>query len=61
MVTLKGSPHKGCHGHVIEPFKLVIDAWQRADIMLKAGVTYEQLIEQYGSTGNYQRVKLYGQ
>ncbi len=55
----KGPSRKGCHGQVIEPFKPVIDAWLRADIMLNGTVIHERLVDQYGFTGNYQRVKLY--
>ncbi|MGW0735546.1 IS21 family transposase [Streptomyces sp. NPDC002851] len=44
---------------MIEPFKPVIDAWLRADITLKGTVIHERLVDQYGFTGNYQRVKLY--
>jgi transposase len=44
---------------VIEPFVSVIDGWLRAELLLKASVIHERLVESYGFTGNYQRVKLY--
>lgn len=44
---------------VIEPFVSVIDAWLRAELLLKGSVIHERLVESYGFTGNYQRVKLY--
>jgi len=44
---------------VVEPFAHVIDAWLRAELLLKGTVIHERLVEQYGFTGNYQRVKLY--
>ncbi|MFD9637395.1 IS21 family transposase [Streptomyces violascens] len=59
VVPPKGPSRKGCHGQVIEPFKPVIDAWLRGDITLKGTVIHERLVDQYGFTGNYQRVKLY--
>ncbi|MGW2426435.1 hypothetical protein ACWC0C_45895 [Streptomyces sp. NPDC001709] len=31
----------------------------RADITLKGPVIHERLVDRYGSTGNYQQVKLY--
>ena len=43
----------------VEPFTHVIDAWLRAELLLKGSVIHERLVEQYGFTGNYQRVKLY--
>jgi transposase len=44
---------------VIAPFAPVIDAWLRAELLLKATVIHERLVAEYGFTGNYQRVKLY--
>jgi transposase len=44
---------------VLSPFAHVIDAWLRAELLLKGTVIHERLVEQYGFTGNYQRVKLY--
>lgn len=46
-------------GQVIEAFTPVIDAWLRAELLLKGTVIHERLVEEYGFTGNYQRVKLY--
>jgi len=37
----------------------VIDAWLRAEILLKGTVIYERLVGDYGFTANYQRVKMY--
>ncbi len=59
VVPPRGPSRKGCHVLVIEPFKPIIDAWLRADITLKGTVIHERLVDQYGFTGNYQRVKLY--
>jgi transposase len=44
---------------VIDAFAHVVDAWLRAELLLKGTVIHERLVEQYGFTGNYQRVKLY--
>lgn len=57
VVPPKGTSRKGCHRQVIEPFKPVVDAWLRAEIMLKAAVIHEQLVDQHGFTGSYRRVK----
>ncbi|GGL12015.1 IS21 family transposase [Mangrovihabitans endophyticus] len=46
-------------GQVIDAFAHVVDAWLRAELLLKGTVIHERLVEQYGFTGNYQRVKLY--
>ncbi|MCX5529825.1 IS21 family transposase [Streptomyces sp. NBC_00006] len=59
VVPPKGSSRQGTQRQVIEPFKPIIDAWLRADIKLKATVIHERLVDQYGFTGSYQRVKLY--
>jgi transposase len=44
---------------VVDAFAHVIDAWLRAELLLKGTVIHERLVEQYGFAGNYQRVKLY--
>ena len=44
---------------VITAYAPVIDAWLRAEILLKGTVIHERLVEEYGFTGNYQRVKMY--
>ncbi|WP_172899349.1 hypothetical protein [Micromonospora echinaurantiaca] len=44
---------------MLSPFADVIDAWLRAELLLKGAVIHERLVEQYGFTGNYQRVKFY--
>jgi transposase len=53
------SSRAGSRAQVLAPFEHVIDAWLRAELLLKATVIHERLVEQYGFTGNYQRVKLY--
>ncbi|HEY3687656.1 MAG TPA: hypothetical protein VGL93_31760 [Streptosporangiaceae bacterium] len=47
------------HRQVIGPYVEVIDGWLRAELRLKASVIHERLVEQYGFTGHYRRVKLY--
>jgi transposase len=44
---------------VIREFAPVIDAWLRAELLIKGTVVHERLVEQYAFAGNYQRVKLY--
>lgn len=53
------SPRAGTRVQVLSPFAHVIDAWLRAELLLKGTVIHERLVAQYGFTGNYQRVKLY--
>ena len=48
-------------GQLIDVFAHVVDAWLRAELLLKGAVIHERLVEQYGFTGNYQRVKLSAQ
>ena len=43
----------------ITAYAPVIDAWLRAEILLKGTVIYERLAGDYGFTANYQRVKMY--
>lgn len=43
----------------VEPFAHVIDAWLRAELLLKGTVIHDRLVQEYGFTGTYQRVKLY--
>ncbi|MFD6757289.1 IS21 family transposase [Micromonospora gifhornensis] len=52
-------PRAGGRVSVLSPFAHVIDAWLRAELLLKGTVIHERLVEQYGFTGTYQRVKLY--
>jgi transposase len=48
------------HGKpVIAAYAPVIDAWLRAEVLLKGTVIHERLVGEYGFAGNYQRVKLY--
>lgn len=53
------APRADVGNKVIKPFAHVIDAWLRAELLLKGTVIHERLAEQYGFTGNYQRVKMY--
>jgi transposase len=46
---------------VIKPFAHIVDAWLRAELLLKGTVIHERLVGEYGFTGNYQRVKMYVQ
>ncbi|MCE7001984.1 IS21 family transposase [Kibdelosporangium philippinense] len=55
----RGSSRKGTRTPVIAAMAPVIDAWLRSELLLKGTVIHERLVEQYGFTGNYQRVKLY--
>lgn len=55
----KGSSRLGSQPLLIDPFVEVIDAWLRADIMLKGSVIHERLVADHGFTGNYQRVKVH--
>src|SRR6476619_5233246 len=55
----KRAPQPGRRGQVLGPLTPVIDAWLRAEILLKGTVIHERLVEQYGFPGHYQRVKLY--
>lgn len=52
-------PSAGRGKQVIAAYAPVIDAWLRAEILLKGTVIYERLVEEYGFTANYQRVKMY--
>ncbi|WP_438272561.1 hypothetical protein [Streptomyces uncialis] len=46
---------------VIDEFGPLIDSMLRAEVLMKAAVIHERLAQEYGFTGNYQRVKLYVQ
>lgn len=52
-------PQAGSGRQVIAEYAPVIDAWLRAEVLLKGTVIHERLVAEYGFTGNYQRVKLY--
>jgi len=43
----------------IAAYAPVIDAWLRAELLLKGTVIHERLAGEYGFAGNYQRVKMY--
>jgi transposase len=51
------SPQRGVRA--VSAFGHVIDAWLRVDLLLKGTVIHERLVQEYGFTGHYQRVKLY--
>ncbi len=44
---------------MIAAYAPVIDAWLRAEVLLKGTVIHERLVAEYGFAGNYQRVKMY--
>jgi transposase len=44
---------------VVDEVAPLIDAMLRAEILIKGAVVHERLVQEYGSTINYQRVKLY--
>ena len=44
---------------MIDAYAPVIDAWLRAEVLLKGTVIHERLVAEYGFTGNYRRVKMY--
>ncbi|MEV5321718.1 IS21 family transposase [Streptomyces sp. NPDC052687] len=52
-----GRPRK----RVVDEVAPLIDAMLRAEITIKGAVIHERLVQEYGFTGNYQRVKLYVQ
>jgi transposase len=52
-------PRRGTQPRVMDAFAEVVDAWLRKDITLKGSVIHERLVDQYGFTGHYQRVKMY--
>ncbi|MGP4103311.1 IS21 family transposase [Nonomuraea sp. KM90] len=53
------SPRRSRRGQVMDAYAHVVDEWLRAELLLKASVIHERLVEQYGFTGHYQRVKMY--
>jgi transposase len=55
--TVNGRPRT----RVIDEFAPLIDSMLRAEILMKAAVIHERLVNEYGFTGNYQRTKLYVQ
>lgn len=46
-------PRRGTQPRVMDAFAEVVDAWLRADIMLKGSVIHERLVDQYGFIGHY--------
>jgi transposase len=55
----RAAPRQIRRGQVVDAFAHLIDAWLRAELLIKGTVVHERLVDQYGFTGNYQRVKLY--
>jgi transposase len=55
----RGSSRQGTQARVVTEVAPLIDAMLRAELLIKGTVVHERLVEQYGFTGNYQRVKLY--
>ncbi|WP_455682012.1 IS21 family transposase [Streptomyces uncialis] len=55
------SPSGRSRARVIDEFGPLIDSMLRAEVLMKAAVIHERLAQEYGFTGNYQRVKLYVQ
>ena len=53
------APRPTRRSQMIDAYAPIIDAWLRAEILLKGSVVHERLVEEYGFTGTYQRVKLY--
>ncbi len=53
--TSNGRPRR----RVVDEVAPLIDAMLRAEILIKGAVVHERLVKEYGSTINYQRVKLY--
>jgi predicted transcriptional regulator len=49
----------GRGNQAIRAYAPLIDAWLRAEVLLKGTVIHERLVEEYGFAGHYQRVKLY--
>ena len=43
----------------IDPYAHLVDAWLRAQPLLKASVIHERLVAEHGFFGHYQRVKVY--
>ena len=53
------APRADQGSRMIAVYAPVIDAWLRAEVLLKGTVIHERLVAEYGFTGNYQRVKMY--
>lgn len=53
------APRADQGNRMIVVYAPVIDAWLRAEVLLKGTVIHERLVAEYGFTGNYQRVKMY--
>jgi transposase len=57
----RGTSRRGTQPRRIDPFVAVVEAWLRNDINLRGSVIHERLVNEYGFTGSYQRVKLFCQ
>jgi transposase len=55
----RATSRKGTQPRRIDPLVGVVEAWLRSDIELRACLIHERLVDQYGFTGSYQRVKLF--
>lgn len=55
----RAAPRQARRAQLVDTFAHVIDAWLRAELLIKGTVVHERLVDQYGFAGNYQRVKLY--
>ncbi|WP_351236373.1 IS21 family transposase [Streptomyces sp. NPDC002133] len=55
----RGSSRQGTQVRVVAEVAPLIDAMLRSELLIKGTVVHERLVDQYGFTGNYQRVKLY--
>lgn len=55
------SPSGRSRARVIDEFAPLVDSMLKTEVLLKASVIHERLVQEYGFTGNYQRVKLYVQ
>jgi transposase len=54
-----GPPRAGTQPLLITPFIPLVEAWLRADLLLKGTVIHERLVAEHGFTGSYQRVKMF--
>ena len=53
------APRAEQSNRVIASYAPVIDAWLRAEVLLKGTVIHERLVAEYRFAGSYQRVKMY--
>jgi transposase len=55
----RATSRRGTQPRRIDPLVPVVEAWLRADVELRGSVIHERLVDEYGFTGSYQRVKLF--